>query len=554
MPQVLGDNGDGTWTVQTDDGREVRTAWLPPGLAYNVQTAAPVGQETAVPVSGGAAPAPAQAAPTPVQAPMPDVGAYLAGSAPVAPTAAPVSAYPPTQDVYSTQRPVPYTPTPPVQQPAPEPPKALRPRSDFPEVPPASAQAQASALVPIPFSGGGGADTKALRDAYAQQEQGMREAARVATEQAVADEARLNVNLAAERARAQENNERNAVQLKAQDDFLQQHTALLAQFDTPTGQVDPNRWWKDRTTGQKVSAYISAFLTGFAGRPDVIQQAIDRDIEAQKDTLDRMERTRTQRLAANQGLYGMMRERFGDGLLAQKAVELATLGYQEREAQAAAARFKGPEVQARTQILLGELAEKKARALAEARARAAQLAMAQYEAQLKTQQQAAAQQAQSGAVVPLANLTPELLKRAVVVAPGQAVLAVDEDSAKKARESATSGAQLLRILDTAIRLRSEYGSETLPTEAKKRLQSIGTELVGALNRRNKFGALDKGTQDLLQSMAGGDLTAYGIALPVLQQVREGTLQDLNDEFQVYTGRQQPNQSNAAVRKDAPAKK
>lgn len=589
MPQVLRKNDNGTWNVQTDDGRQVTTAYLPPGLA--AMAPAPTEQMAALTGLGAPAPSAGGAAPASAMAPLPTevVSGWLAAGAPAAPPpapAAPGAAQQLTQDILGTPKPKgleftgfrgdPAVPTrngempghtqghtarsdiggAPSVTPAQAP--ALRPVSDFIDTGPgqsATAQQTASALVPVPFSGAGPGDMKAMNAAYAQQSRGTQAAADAAAQGAAAEAAIYDVQAAAARQRAIQDSERRQAITQGVDDAVQTYSSLVSELTTPSGQLDPGRWWKDRTTGQKIAAYASSFLTGFAGRPDVIQQAIDRDLEAQKDTLDRMDRAKMQRLGASQGLVGMMRDRFSDTLLAQNAARLAAAEYEEKETKAAGARATAPQAQAAAQVRLGEIAERKAKYAAEMRERAAQLAMAKYEAQLKLQQTAAAQQAQSGAVVPLASLTPELLKRAVVVAPGQAVLAIDEDSAKKARESATTGAQLLRILDTAIRLRGEYGSETLPTEAKKRLQSIGTELVGALNRRNKFGALDKGTQELLQAMAGGDLTSYGIALPVLQQVREGTLQDINDEFQVYTGRSQPGQDNPAARKDAkPAKK
>jgi len=55
-------------------------------------------------------------------------------------------------------------------------------------------------------------------------------------------------------------------------------------------QVDPEKWWNDRSTGQKIAGFIAAIVGGLVqGRTggrnsglDMINQAIDRDIDAQK--------------------------------------------------------------------------------------------------------------------------------------------------------------------------------------------------------------------------------------------------------------------------------
>lgn len=582
MPQVLGDNGDGTWTVQTDDGRQVRTAYLPPGLA--AAPAPPPAQQLAE-MTGLGAPAPASGGAAPTMAPLPEdvVSGWLAAGTPAPAKPASPAADELTTQVLGTPRPKglefngfrgdPAVPMRNGEMPghtqgysarseiggaqpvAPAQPAALRPVSDFLDVAPAAptAQTQANALVSIPFSGGG-ANTKDLRDAYAQQAKGVRAAADAAAQQAAAEAAIYDVQAAAARQREVENAGRNQAVAAAVDDARLKYSSLVGELTTPSGQLDPARWWKDRTTGQKVAAYASAFLTGFAGSPNVVQQAIDRDIEAQKDTLDRMDRAKMQRLGATQGLVGMMRERFSDNLLADNAARVAAIDFEERTLRAAAARAQGPQAQAAAQTKLGEIAERKAQALSAMNARAQQLALAQYEAQLKVQQTAAAQQAQSGGVVPLASLTPELLKRAVVVAPGQAVLAVSEEAAKQGTNAALVGSRVLGLLNQAIDMRRKYGSETLPTEATATMQTLSEQLTVAINKAEGLGSADADTTAILKKMTGGDISGYGLILPKLEQLRTTYQRNLNEAFQAYTGRTPPNQDNSAVRKDAPPPK
>jgi hypothetical protein len=586
MPQVLGQNDNGTWNVQTDDGRQVTTAYLPPGLAAG--TPAPAEQMAAL--TGLGAPAPS-AGGTSTMAPLPTevVSGWLAAGAPAAPPPAPVApgaAQQLTQDVLGTPRPkglefngfrgdpaVPMrngemlghtqgyaarsdiggaAPAAPTQAPA------LRPVSDFIDLPPgqsATAQQTASALVPVPFSGAAPGDMKAMNAAFAQQAKGVQAAADAAAQGAAAEAAVYDVQAQAARQRALQDSERRQAVTQGVDDAVQTYSSLVSELTTPSGQLDPGRWWKDRTTGQKIAAYASSFLTGFAGRPDAIQQAIDRDLEAQKDTLDRMDRAKMQRLGASQGLVGMMRDRFSDTLLAQNAARLAAAEYEEKETKAAAARAQGPQAQAAAQVRLGEIAERKAKYAAEMRERAAQLAMARYEAQLKLQQQAAAQQAQSGAVVPLASLTPELLKRAVVVAPGQAVLALDPDSAGKVRALQTGYKDASGLISEMIALRKNYGGETLNQDAVRTGKGLRSSFLLTLKNLEQTGALDKGTVEIVEPMIPEDPLEWKMGTTALMESTLNTVRGkFTNAFMTFTGRASPDMDNSVAKKDAkPAK-
>lgn len=426
---------------------------------------------------------------------------------------------------------------PPVEQPQ----RALTPEDAAIPTPQAGGTQAASAAVRFTPSAPS-AGQKELAAAFAQQREAVAAQAALSEQQAAAEQARLDAEIQATREREAREAERIAAAQAAVTKEQERLTQMVSDLSSPSGQVDPDRWWNSRDTGQKIAAFASAFMTGFAGRPNVIQQMIDRDIAAQQFNLDRADRQRTRAVEGQRGLVALARERFQDELLANTAARAAATEAARKVAERETAGFKGQQAQVRRQELLGALAQAEVEAKQAFQARASQLGLQQADLALRTAQlNAAQQQAQRGAAaeiggaVPISALTPEQRKRAVTVAPGRAVLALNEDAAKKAQEGWISGQQTLRILDNAINLRREYGPEVLPTEGKQRLRSIGLELIGALNRRNKFGALDKGTQELLEQMAGGDLTSVGQVLPVLEQIRAGTTQDMAEEFQAYTG-------------------
>lgn len=408
---------------------------------------------------------------------------------------------------------------------------------------PATAGGAQAASAAVRFTPAGASQgQKELADAFAQQREAVAARAALSEQQAAAEQARVDTELQAMRDRQAQEAERQAAAQAAITREQERLTQLVGELSNPSGEVDPDRWWNSRSTGQKIAAFASAFMTGFAGRPNVIQQMIDRDISAQQFNLDRSDRQKSKAVEGQRGLVALARERFQDEVLANNAARAAAAEYAQKVAERETAGFKGRDAQVRRQELLGALAQTAVEAKQAFQARASQLGLQQAELALRTAQFNAAQQqtqqgaaAEAGSAVPIATLTPEQRKRAVTVAPGRAVLALNEDAAKKAQEGWLSGQQALRILDNAINLRREYGAEILPTEGKQRLKSVGTELIGALNRRNKFGALDKGTQELLEQMAGGSLTSVGQVLPVLQQIRSGVAQDMGEEFQAYTG-------------------
>lgn len=423
-----------------------------------------------------------------------------------------------------------------------QPRRALAPEdAAIPATPTPGAPASAQGVRFSP-GGGGGSGRKEIGDAFAEQQKAAEERAQLEVEKAAAEVARRDVEIAETRKRQAEEQERMAVQLKAVDDERAKYSTMVASLSEPSGEVNPSRWWNSRDTGQKIAAIASAFMTGFAGRPNVVLDLINKDIDAQRFNLERADRNKARAVDAQRGVYAAARERFGDEILAVNAARAASAELAQKIVERETAGFKGQEAMVRKRETTAAIMQAKVEAQQAFDLRAGQLALQRLQAAteaarlFQTQQKAVGGGvAESGQVVDLSTLTPEQKKRAVTVAPGRAILALNEDAAKKASDGLLSGQQTLRILDKAISLRREYGPEVLPTEGKKQLQSVGLELIGALNRRNKFGALDKGTQELLEQMAGGDLTSIGQVIPVLEQLRAGVAQDVGDEFQAYTG-------------------
>lgn len=189
--------------------------------------------------------------------------------------------------------------------------------------------------------------------------------------QAGADAAK---NLADETARALQDHQFNAEKLEA--DRVQREAARQAQYEKEVGEydtlskqllnakVDPDRYWNSRSTGQKVLASISLFLGGLGGGVsgkggnvglDIINKAIDADIDSQKSDLDRLQKVG----GMKQTVLSMMRDKFTDERQAESATKAFHLDQTVMKLKEVAARNKGPEVQAQVDGLIGQLEAQK---------------------------------------------------------------------------------------------------------------------------------------------------------------------------------------------------
>lgn len=133
-----------------------------------------------------------------------------------------------------------------------------------------------------------------------------------------------------------------------------------------SAKVDPERFWNSRSMPQKASAFIGIMLSGIgAGMQGVagnsalnlINRAIDADIDAQKTELD----TKSKTLNYKGNLLGLMRQKYQDEGVAQAATKATMLEKLQMQMQQQAALYENPLVQERAQLAIGQLREEKAK-------------------------------------------------------------------------------------------------------------------------------------------------------------------------------------------------
>ena len=162
----------------------------------------------------------------------------------------------------------------------------------------------------------------------------------------------------AQEAKAIEETQKQIAAMPTQQEILQKYNdadqAMTKAYQEQ--KIDPDRYWSDKSTGQKIAAGIGMLLGGFgsvAGQgnmaADMIQKSIDRDIDAQKNDQSK-----------TMNLWKMNREKMSNDMQASLATQNQLYNGLKYKIEAAAARFKGPLAQQNAQIALAQINQKQA--------------------------------------------------------------------------------------------------------------------------------------------------------------------------------------------------
>lgn len=573
MAQVIGRNEDGSYTVRRDDGAEVVTALLPPGLEAPriapplapTQSSGPTASERAAladfaatdpnpPPAPGAIATPR--APTAVDALLDTVGmgaprprsgppTEFAGfrGDPAVMRADAMSGQWTPGGVNST----PATPTPDAIQTAYSPsPRASLAPSDFVPAPVAvqpetglAASSVASGAVRTRPAGTPGPNALKLY------QEGMAKARSAAETAGAVEQQRVEVELGQKRAeeddakiRMEEEQRAQAIRSKAMEEAVEDYRKAVADLSTPSGQIDPGRLFRNMGTVQRVQAGISSFLAGFARTTDPMRIAVEQDIAAQRDALDRKDAAKSANVAGKQNMVALMRQKFGDDDVGRAAINAASATYLRKQAERQIASVTTPLAKAKGEELLGKLQMDEATAIsgfqdAAARRRGLELENAQRSLAITAAQKAAAQSPAGG----LEGL-PEKVRERAVMTPYGTVLALDPKGAERLRESTVSVGTTLDLLRQLQAIRREKGAEVLDRDTVEVAKSLAADLQLSLKESKRTGALDKGSQDVLDKLSGGDPTAFrpGI-LPVLEKLSRRIEDGYRREVKAYTGKE-----------------
>jgi hypothetical protein len=133
--------------------------------------------------------------------------------------------------------------------------------------------------------------------------------------------------------------------------------AEKAASDVASQKIDPNRFWKNTSTGDRIRYAIAAALGGFAGdhtATNMIQSMISQDIDAQKSDIE------NQRTGANAKMthYNAALQAYGSMDAADEHDRAAKLMYAQMQVKALAEESQAPIVRERARALEAQLARK----------------------------------------------------------------------------------------------------------------------------------------------------------------------------------------------------
>lgn len=148
----------------------------------------------------------------------------------------------------------------------------------------------------------------------------------------------------------EEKQRRDTAAMRTNDAFTRLQSAQ-EEFNRIDANVDPGRYWASRSTGQKILGIIGLALGAAGTGPDginrsaqMMNQAIDRDIEAQKAQYEARLRKGTAKVAAAQSYYAMARESGLDEVAATHAAKAAALDAVASKTEATVMGIKEPMV------------------------------------------------------------------------------------------------------------------------------------------------------------------------------------------------------------------
>jgi len=286
-----------------------------------------------------------------------------------------------------------------------------------------------------------------------------------------------------------------------QDSMNQEKSKLATLTDEykNSENVDSGRFFKNQSTAGKIAAALSVGLSAYAqglmgrgGNPamDIINQAVDRDINDQKMAIDK----KRSDISAQQNLMGQMKAQFQDDAMAEAAAYKMSYDLAENRLKKQLAGVTNTQALAQGQMLLGQIGEKKAMY---------QQAFEQAAAKNAMNQQV--RQAETGAKLQsLEGLDEKTRERAVKIGDGYQ-LAISNNAAKdlNVRLPAIDG-----IKEKLGRLIEKSEFSIFPTMNKGELESLKAQLVLDVKNADQLGALDKGAIEIVDKIVGDPTTFW----------------------------------------------
>lgn len=285
---------------------------------------------------------------------------------------------------------------------------------------------------------------------------------------------------------------RNAQKRKEMEDFDSKYQEIEKEDE---GKVDFNRYFKNQSTGNKILSGLSLALSVFGGAGstakviNIIDDAVNKDIEAQKFEVAQKGAKKLQKLKSMDNMYARMLDKYGDADKADAATRAILIDKTIAQINSLAARTNSQLAKTQAEDLIGKYTAKK-----EDIGNQLALTFGQTVATPSVGQELPS------------NYTPKTEDERKRFIKGVGIAATPED-ADKIKEGAENIDAFNRNVNRILELRNKYGSETIPGKVKGEMQSLSTEIEMSLKSSLKLGVLNQSDYDILHRLVP-DPTSY----------------------------------------------
>jgi hypothetical protein len=341
--------------------------------------------------------------------------------------------------------------------------------------------------------------------------------------QAEAESEALKIENARINSLEKQQEEERRKQLAINDQALNEYKSSINDLES-SKELNQNRYWSKAGTGEKVLAGI-ALLFGSAGNAlgsktnpglEVINSAIDKDLEAQKEMLQRKETL----IGRKQGILNFLDKKFDNIEVSQKAAKLAAVEAAQRKMNEVASQFSSPKIKAQAAEANAVMDQQKAKILLEfqkAYAEAGKATLSNYPIGEKIDDDT------------FNRLNPEAQRKAVVLPDGSKALAISDEAAKEYRKFASETMPAVEGIDRITQLAEDYNKIT-DLQKKAQIQSELKALAGQLRLAiTGPGPLTEQEYNRLQETIGDPtklLSFSSLEKTKLQQVKSKLINDI----------------------------
>lgn len=319
-----------------------------------------------------------------------------------------------------------------------------------------------------------------------------------------------------------------------EDDLVKMRDEVFSQT------IDPNRFFKELDTGQKILAAIGVALGGYlqgqTGRKnpamEIINGAIQRDLQAQQTDISQ---GRKKFDAAENALARSIRT-FKDENLGRLALELQQWDYVEKKIAEIANRAKSEDVKVAAEEAIGQARQKRAmiQAQFEQRNKATSWKdVKEFYAAKKAAREEREYQRGKQPIDPDTRVQDIPSTEREFFVPGMGIVGTKDD-AKKGKALRAAADKTLSSIAALKRLAAEHGWEVWPTEAGKEAAQEAKLTLLRLKDQFNLGVLSKSDEDILNAIVA-DPSKVGTfnADAVIANLEKVVMREADAEFSAY---------------------